>query len=65
MRDMKDVDQKMGRGKDGKYLASHDKVCVCGRTLHCHLVVRPYPQDDTSDGFPECAGFKKAKIQPE
>ena len=50
-----------GRGRDGKYMAGLERVCWCGRTLGNHLSERPYPQDDTSDGFPDCEGFKKAK----
>ena len=51
----------MQREANGKFVAHLDRVCVCGRTLGNHLSERPYPQDDTSDGFPDCEGFKKAR----
>lgn len=50
------------RDRLGQYAHSLEKVCVCGRTKGAHLSERPWSQDDTSDGFPVCEGFKKARV---
>ena len=44
---------------NGQYGHGFEAVCTCGRTKGAHLAVRPWPQDDTSDGFPACLGFKR------
>ncbi len=49
------------RERNGQYGSGFEAMCVCGRTKGQHLAVRPWPQDDTSDGFPGCEGFKKVR----
>jgi hypothetical protein len=53
-------DTDITRERDGRYGHGLDSVCKCGRTKGQHLAVRPWPQDDTTDGYPECEGFRKA-----
>jgi hypothetical protein len=49
------------REGNGQFGHGFGAVCQCGRTKGEHLAVRPWPQDDTSDGFPSCAGFRKVR----
>ncbi len=52
----------INREENGQFGHGFEAVCkCCGRTKGAHLAVRPWPQDDTSDGFPSCEGFKKAR----
>ncbi len=55
------TEKEICRERSGQYGYGFDAVCKCGRTKGGHLAVKPWPQDDTSDGYPECLGFKKAK----
>lgn len=53
--------QEICRERTGQYGHGFEAMCQCGRTKGKHLAERPWSQDDTSDGFPVCEGFKKAK----
>ena len=57
------AEQEITRERAGQFGHGFGAVCTCGRTKGAHLAVKPWPQDDTSDGFPECLGFKKARRQ--